>query len=180
MTTIIETVPAKGSFTMAITQVLGGSTSTKQLPPGPAQGFTIVSIDDGSGSMRTSFDEVKPVAGQPIKVSWACKAGSTTPGDGCAGISNSIVGLLAQTNLGPRNALLPPDKNLQFGVAQCTAPLPGGMKTLDGKAVTEILGGQTGGSVRFALVPLQYTLQPSGDHQVILTAGSGIFGFANQ
>jgi hypothetical protein len=92
-------------------------------------------------------------------------------------VAGTLVGWLAQTSLNPRNV---PTPSPQFGVAQCVTTANKGTKTLSGAALTTILGGQTGGSVRFSLVPLKFSPKQSGLHTLVLAAGTGVFGFANQ
>lgn len=110
-----------------------------------------------------------------LTINWSCD-GSATVGGGCptgaAGFLD-LAGLLAVVSTNPRSQFtITP----QYGTAQCAEQLGSGTVTLKKAAITQMIGGQTGGSVLIALVRLAANPQATMGHNVYLTAGKGYFG----
>jgi hypothetical protein len=115
-----------------------------------------------------------PDGSSDLTITWSCD-GTSTPGSGCpqgaAGFLD-FVGLLVTTSTNPFSQFA---TTADYGDARCTEQVGAGTVTLRRAAITQILGGQTGGSILIALVRLHANVASTKGHNVFLTAGKGSF-----
>jgi hypothetical protein len=118
----------------------------------------------------------------PVTLTWSCD-GTATAGGGCptgvAGLTELVV-LSVETALGPRNQS--PANRMKFGTAQCVERLELQTYTFTLSAAGQalMLGTQTSGSARLALVHVRTSLPGlSGMHPMAFNAGRGQFNLIN-
>ncbi|HZS40653.1 MAG TPA: hypothetical protein VFF06_27660 [Polyangia bacterium] len=153
-----ESVPLAGTIAapMTIINVAGAA------PANPADPFGGVVLD-GSADLT---------------VTWSCD-GSTTPGMGCPSGATGILDLAGFLAIVSTNSREKFGITQNYGTAQCAEQLGSGTVTLKKAAITQMLGGQTGGSALLALVRLSANPTGTMGHTVFFTGGKGYFGLVN-
>jgi len=132
-----------------------------------------------------STNELESLAGKidgsaDVVIEYSCD-GSANKGAGC--MIGGITGLLIQTSLGKPWQPASGANLLRFGTAQCV-DTDNGMAahqfTLTKQMQMDILGSDTGQTVRVVLVRLKANATTSGMHSFYETAGRGIYSFITQ
>jgi hypothetical protein len=167
--------------TMVTEAVYGGGSYgalSKLVPVAGGFGAPVTIINVNGAAPANPFD---PFGGltldgsSDVTITWSCD-GSATVGSGCptgaAGFLD-LAGLLTVVSTNPRSmfSITP-----AFGSAQCVEQLGAGTVTLRKAAITQILGGQSGGSVMISLVRLSADPASTMGHTVYFTGGIGNFG----
>lgn len=150
------------------------------LPQLPQPAY-IVSVN--GDSTKHNLTDLDTKFNGEITIEYACMQGATTKGQGCPTTSGTLTGLLIETSQGKKWQPAVRGVGARFGTMQCVeadGPSTTRTFTLTQQMVADIMGSDTGQSVRVVLVRLKANPASSGNHLVFLTAGRGNFAYVDQ